>query len=120
MTIVQAEKICGYRIERLTNIGEKLVAFAAFDDEAKLLAKAESTKGEKVCLNMIIGKLYNIEGDRIYAEQGHRCLDCGKPLTRSGMQRHHVAPRARGRHDRGNLAGLCGPCHGKRHLKTNL
>ena len=120
MTIFWAEKICGYRIERLSPIGAKVAEFAAYDDESKMLATAYSEQGENVALKMLVEALYDIEGDKIYAEQGGRCLDCGRPLVRKSMERHHIVPRSRGRRDRGNLAGLCGGCHRKRHRESKL
>jgi hypothetical protein len=31
-----------------------------------------------------------------------------------------VIPRSRGRRDRGNIDGLCGACHRKRHRENRL
>jgi hypothetical protein len=120
MTIAQAEKICGYRIERLSNIGETISVFCAYTDEGKSLVTTGSSEGEKVTLKMLIEECYKIEKDRVWAEQGGRCKDCGKPVTRAAMHGHHVIPRSRGRRDRGNIDGLCGACHRKRHRENRL
>lgn len=120
MTISQAEKICGYRIERLSDIGATVPVFSACDDEGKHLVTVGSSEGEKVTLEMLIEACYKVEKDRIYAEQDGRCKDCGKPITRAAMHGHHVIPRSRGRRDRGNIDGLCYSCHQKRHRENRL
>lgn len=120
MTIAQAERICGYRIERLSQVRAKVAEFAAYDDVGKLLAKAESRQGEKVALNMVIGKLYTLGGNDLYTGQKRLCNDCGRLLKRWEMHQHHIIPRSRGRRDRGNLIGLCYACHEKRHRENRL
>ena len=120
MTIAQAEKISGYRIERLSRTGKLPAEFAAYDDEDKLLDQVKCGIGETPALKMLIEKLYAIEGAIVYANQDGRCKDCARPLTLTTMERHHVIPRSRGRRDRGNLDGLCRACHRERHRSGYL
>jgi ribosomal protein S14 len=117
MTIAQAEKICGYRIERLSKIRTEVPKFAAYDDDGAELLRVESKLGERVALKMLIEGLYQREGDYVFERQKWRCLDCGR---HTALFRHHVIPRSRGRVDRGNLVGLCWPCHEARHRTNHL
>lgn len=124
MQILRAEQISGYRIERLSEIGDLISKFGGYADDGALLAIAESVKGEKVALKTLIDKLYGVEGERLFKEQKGLCWDCAKPLRRSGdkplWDRHHIKPRSLGRRDRGNLVLLCRPCHRTRHLTGHL
>jgi hypothetical protein len=46
------------------------------------------------------------------ARDGGRCCNCGAPAEHA----HHIVPRVRGGRDvLGNLASLCGACHGAVH-----
>ncbi len=120
--ILKAEQICGYRIERLSNFGDIVSKFAAYDDDDTFIAQAESRKGERITLKMLIEKVYYWEGDKVLKSQNGLCADCAKPLLirPNDFQRHHIVPRSKGRRDRNNLVVLCKRCHRERHRTGNL
>ena len=109
MTLSQAERICGYRIEVGTDsAGDFLRAWDGEQEVGFLRVKRDL----KFSLGIMVEWFYREECRKVFAAQDWHCARCGE---RRPLQGHHIEYRSKGRVDRGNLEGVCAACHGREH-----